>query len=62
MGSDMVSLRTGSLAVLPPARETQVVRRLSPNVVVAEMVVQRVGMEKRPVAALPQARVRLSLS
>jgi hypothetical protein len=46
MGSDVVTLCAGGAAVLPSAGETEVVGALSADVVVAEMVVERLWIGK----------------
>lgn len=55
MTRDVVSLRTGSVAILPSAGETEVVGALPADVVVTEMVVQELRIIKVGGAFLPLA-------
>jgi len=57
MAGNMVSLCTSSVAVDPLTGETEVVSRLSANVVVAEMVVKSLWVSVVERAVLPHAFV-----
>lgn len=57
MTGDMVTLCTGCTAVLPLAGETEIVGALSADVVVAEMVVEGLGVDKGLSTILPETFV-----
>lgn len=44
MGSNVISLRTGGLAILPVAGQAEIVGGLATDMVVAEMQVEGVGV------------------
>jgi hypothetical protein len=53
MGSNMVPLSAGRAAVLPVAGKAEVVGGFATDVVVAEVVVESLGVAKRSTARLP---------
>lgn len=55
MGGDVVTLGTGSSTVLPVAGEAEIVGRLTADMVVAEVVVEDLGVGEGAVAAAPFA-------
>lgn len=57
MTCDVVALCAGGVALLPFAGEAEVVCALAADVVVAEMVVEGVGVSEDLVAVLPEAEV-----
>lgn len=58
MGGDVVALCAGCAAVLPPAGQTEVVRRLAADMVVAEVVIEMLGVDEGLGARVPETLVR----
>lgn len=58
MGGDVVALCAGCAAVPPPAGQTEVVCRLAADVVVAEVVVEMLGVDEGLGARVPETLVR----
>ena len=55
----MVPLSTSSAAVLPVAGEAEIIGGFAANVVVAEVIVETLGVAKQSSALLPSARERV---
>ena len=58
VGGDVVALRAGDVAVAPSAGEAEVVGGLAADVVVAEVVVEDLGVGEGAGAVLPETLVR----
>ena len=57
MAGDMVTLCAGCATILPPAGEAEIVGALAANVVIAEMVVEGLWVEKGVCAVIPETSV-----
>ena len=57
MGSDVIALSTGSTTILPFAGEAQIAGALAANVVIAEMVVERLWVGEDLFAVDPLAEM-----
>jgi hypothetical protein len=56
--SDMVALCASSRTILPPASQTKIIGALSSDMIVAEMVIEGLGIAVGLSAILPQTLVR----